>query len=577
VRRTGALLAVLLTLLALPAAASAAPQWFAPQAISPFGWTVGNVDIDPAGNAVAILSGPNGLATTTRPVGGAFGPPEGIPFVVGDGGGMVATDDHGGAVVAWQEGAEPRLMTTTRPAGGAWSPPVEAGRPDFNSGYWQLVVGPDGTTAVIWNNGGSFRVAVRPPGGSFGAPQDVGPIAGHIELDPPQAVIDGSGRLFVFFTSTGRNSQTAEYAEKPPGLSFLPTKVAMENVGPMPGVAAVSEGGALAYFAMRDVPNTPDVYLDYESAIAVREIGESEFGEAATVSANGAYGDVAVADDGSALALWPEGPQNGRLSWLNATLRSADGTIGPPQTISAKTGVVSSPEVGIDAGGDAVAIWEQGGPPTSSFPGVDPTHIEGAVRSAGGAFDAHRALSGDARYQSSSLAVAPSGTAVAVWSEAMGQGTCVKAVVRAEASLPGNAKTCAAVPAPSVPGRKRVLTLADGLPPGLKFTGSKTQKLAGPAIAVTAACTEPCVLSATGAVSVGNAARSYKLRSAKTRLLPAGRKAKLRLKLSKKTYRATRKALKHHRKVTVAIKVTAKDRRGNRKTFKRKLRLKARR
>jgi hypothetical protein len=229
----------------------------------------------------------------------------------------------------------------------------------------------------------------------------------------------------------------------------------------------------------------------------------------------------------------------------------------------------------MDDSGDAVVMWHQGTARVGLFEALfEPKRVTAAVRPAGGSFGAPVVLSPttvrDSSDQSSALSVSRSGTAVAIWTETTGDRSCVKAVVRAERALPGNARTCADVPQPIVPGR----AAADTTPPGLRFAGSRTLALTKPVLTVTASCTEACVLSATGSVTTAGASRTFKLKGSKTKLLPAGKKVKLKLKLTKRSYKAIRKALKRKRKVKAVIKVTARDKGGAKRTFKRTLKLK---
>ena len=117
-----------------------------------------------------------------------------------------------------------------------------------------------------------------------------------------------------------------------------------------------------------------------------------------------------------------------------------------------------------------------------------------------------------------------------------------------------------------------VLGTKDVTAPKAKLSGAKTQK-AGRSVSVTVACDEACVVNASGTVSVPGAAKVFKLGKAR-KSIRAGGKAKLKLKVSKKTLRAIRRALRRKRKVRATIKLRIADTAGNTRRSSRKIRLK---
>jgi hypothetical protein len=109
----------------------------------------------------------------------------------------------------------------------------------------------------------------------------------------------------------------------------------------------------------------------------------------------------------------------------------------------------------------------------------------------------------------------------------------------------------------------------DATAPDLTLSGKKKQKL-GKAVSVTARSDEACVALASGTLRVG--AKRFKLKKV-TKSLVAGRKATLKLRLSKKAQQAAKRALKRHRKVVAQVKVLATDAAGNATMTSRRVRL----
>ena len=132
------------------------------------------------------------------------------------------------------------------------------------------------------------------------------------------------------------------------------------------------------------------------------------------------------------------------------------------------------------------------------------------------------------------------------------------------------------------PGTSPFLPTAGGTPPSsivrtkpvLALAAADTQRvLRRKAIVVQAGCAATCTLTASATVSLAGASRSLKLRAV-TRSAANGKQVRLRLKLSGKTLRAVRRALRRGKKVTATVRVVATDPSGGTRTAKRKVRLK---
>jgi spore coat-associated protein N len=87
-----------------------------------------------------------------------------------------------------------------------------------------------------------------------------------------------------------------------------------------------------------------------------------------------------------------------------------------------------------------------------------------------------------------------------------------------------------------------------------------------------ATCDQSCTVVATGRMSVPGAAKSYKLVTAR-RSLPAGGKAKLKLKLPRSLRKPLRAALKAHRRVVAPITISATGASGAASRVQRKIRI----
>ncbi len=109
--------------------------------------------------------------------------------------------------------------------------------------------------------------------------------------------------------------------------------------------------------------------------------------------------------------------------------------------------------------------------------------------------------------------------------------------------------------------------------PTLVLAAARTQHLLGKrSIEVHGGCLAACTLKATATISLPGASKSLKLRGI-SRKAASGKVLTLRIKLSKKTMRAVRRAMRRGKKVTATITVVATDASGA-SSAKRKVRLK---
>ncbi|MGH2978580.1 MAG: hypothetical protein ACRDLQ_02955 [Solirubrobacterales bacterium] len=106
----------------------------------------------------------------------------------------------------------------------------------------------------------------------------------------------------------------------------------------------------------------------------------------------------------------------------------------------------------------------------------------------------------------------------------------------------------------------------------LSLRGNTTQRIARRrAVFVRVTADEAVRLSAKGTLSVPGASRAFKLHRARA-AVTAGQTRKLRLRISKKTARAARRALRRKRRVRATVTVTAVDAAGNRSSARRRIR-----
>lgn len=113
---------------------------------------------------------------------------------------------------------------------------------------------------------------------------------------------------------------------------------------------------------------------------------------------------------------------------------------------------------------------------------------------------------------------------------------------------------------------------ADREAPVLRLGGPRRQRLTRRGLLVRARCSEPCRLRALGRLGLSRRGKRLRLREVRRRLA-AGRTASLRMKASRSTRAAVRRALRRGRRVSALVTVRVRDGAGNLRVARRRVRL----
>ena len=359
-RRAGLLLLIVFGALLGPASAIAGPTWLAPTQLSPSkeGSNFPDVAMDARGNSVAVWSAPEGsgverIEASVRPAGGSWsGPVPLSPGGVKAQSPQVAVDDAGDATVVWsqEEGSATVLRSVTMPAGSGWAPAVNVSTAGDEPAGFDLAVGRSGEAIVVYEDRGGgkprARVTTRQAGGAWTEAVTVS-AAGEEAFDPSVSLGDGGTAAVVWPVNEG--------------------------------VRAVERPAAGTW--------SKPVYI---------------------VTGEGSYSPaIAVAPDGEAIAVWRKS-ENGKGAFLQSASETGGGW-SPPQELGVGFFYSGAPRIAIDAGGEAVALWERSESSVLS--------ILSASRARGGAWSAPTELSHpdeEASY-APNLAISPVGQVAAVW------------------------------------------------------------------------------------------------------------------------------------------------------------------
>ena len=340
----------------------------------------------------------------------------------------VGIDRRGNTTFTWttfqQATGDVVVQMRKRTAAGAFAAPQTLSTTGHDAQYAHVAVNGAGAGVAVWqlDNGDAnattpvqgrastaggalspiFAVSAR-PGGNF-----------SFEFANPKVAIDAAGN--ATFTWTGRDSNQDERAyarRRSAGGTLGPTFVLSPPGGSDARMAVNAGGTAVFVWVWNDGAGHNLIQARRLSAAGtlgpIRTIAQGLPGSGGGGLPTG-NPQVGVDRDGNALIVWeqPDGQGpcgiNGCPKILSRTLSNSDAVGAVPQTYSTTVSGGRSPQVAVDANGNAVVSWLHGG-------------VEFRTRSAGGALGPLRNFSTSTGATEPVLKGDPAGNIVAVWKD----------------------------------------------------------------------------------------------------------------------------------------------------------------
>lgn len=326
-------------------------------------------------------------------------------------------------------------------AGGAWALPTLLENDDIGPSFSRmaLVMDDNGVATAVWGQDfGAFpavfttrrALAARmAANGSWGPSVDIDfPVASGINgvTLTPRLAVNANGDVAVGWTASipaGPNS--GQYAAANLftqaggwGNPVLLTPGVGGNNSVLEDIAIAADGSAAASLHLFPY-TTPGAT---RSVMLARYAPGSGWGGAVEVdqtTAESLFSRVALADDGTAVVNWQQASFGGNLLYTNTV--SPGGSVGTPVMLSAGTGsIINGHTMRRDAAGNVIALWG------AYEPGL---RLVSRVRDAAGTWGAQSgvwSLASNIGFDTdAALAVAPDGTAAAVWIVNDGTGNSV--------------------------------------------------------------------------------------------------------------------------------------------------------
>jgi hypothetical protein len=334
---------------------------------------------------------------------------------------QVAIDGSGGAVAVWarSDGSHEVIQASARPAGASWGPAVDLSESGRDSKAPQVAVDPAGDVVAVWArfNGSHWVIqgASRPAGGGWTPSTDIS--NSEKSAEEPEVAVDPGGRATAVWSRYDGFDDIVQSAQLAPGPGSLwsqPVDLSKEGENAEePQVGVDAAGDAVAVWSRLEGTDT--------IAQAAFRPGSGGWGGAEDLSEAG--GDatgpqVAVDSGGSAVAIWS------RAAGGADTVEAADMTPGghwlKAEDLTGAGEDATEPDVAL-AGGRAVAVWSLAGPGPYST-------IQSREKSTGG-WQPSQDLTTRGLTQtvvSPHVALDPAGNAAAVWARSGASPTVIE-------------------------------------------------------------------------------------------------------------------------------------------------------
>ncbi|SEB50645.1 PKD domain-containing protein [Nocardioides exalbidus] len=272
---------------------------------------------------------------------------------------VVEVDAAGNATAVWvsKSGTTYVVRASSRPAAGAWSAAVALSGDVGAAVAPQLAANDRGDLVAVWESGPSttsrIQASVRGASGGWSAAETLSE-AGQ-GASSPSVTIDRTGRATVLWVrSDGTNRRVQASSRGANGAWSTPTTLSEAgNAARQPSVGVDGTGRLTAVWGRSDGANyrvqsstrAPDG--DWTVASTISDAGQSA--SAPT---------VAVADDGTATALWIR--SDGASPRIQATSRPQGSGWSIPVNISdPDQNVFGGPAAAVDAAGVVTVAWSQ--------------------------------------------------------------------------------------------------------------------------------------------------------------------------------------------------------------------------
>jgi hypothetical protein len=374
------------------------------------------IAVDADGNATAVWKRFNGtndiIQSSTKPFGGIWQTTPDDLSVLGQNAlsPQIAVDANGNATVVWQEfnGTNWVIQSSTKPFGGIWqATPDDLSAPGQDALLPQIAVDVNGNATAVWKRFNGTNDIIQSSTKLFGGiwqttPDDLSASGQNALLH--QIAVDANGnatavwlRNFIIQSSTKPFNETWQAVPddlSAPGQTASEPQIAVDANGnatavwwrfnginniiqsstkPFGGtwqspddlsVAVAGQDALGPQIAVDANGNATAVWQEFNGTNNIIQSSTKPFGgiwqaipdDVSTPGQDARFSQIAVDANGNATAVW------GRYSGTNNVIQSSTKPFGgiwqtTPDDLSVHSQAVGSPQIAVDASGNATAVW----------------------------------------------------------------------------------------------------------------------------------------------------------------------------------------------------------------------------
>jgi hypothetical protein len=326
----------------------------------------------------------------------------------------IALNGRGEGVAVWLNhyGFNWNIAAAVRSASGEWQQPTVISTPGHIGFHPEVAVDSKGDAIAVWRDGDSEQIeaAIHKAGGEWDAPVAIS-AAGNNEK--PTVALDSGGEAVIVWERQEGSRYIIQAAVGSVESGVWQEPVDLSTPGQAAGnpqVAMDSEGEATAVWQSYDEG-------DYYIQAATGSIGHDAWRKPIDLSVSGPLADqvtanprITVNEAGEAIATWERGGFELEPYATQVAVRLIGGEWEAPSTLSSSSSPSADfPQVALDATGDSVVVWENRG--------AEVPPIQSATRPAGSdAWQSPVDLAGSTgKTYSPDVAMDANGEALAVW------------------------------------------------------------------------------------------------------------------------------------------------------------------
>jgi len=323
-----------------------------------------SVGIDDAGNAVAVFAAFDGanfvIQGSTLPFGGvAWTAPVTISATGQDSENpRVTVKSNGDAVAVWSrfDGSNEIVQSSQLPFGGSWTSAADVSSTGIDGLFARVVMNTSGQTVTVWANFDGVNYSIAASSLQFGGLWTMlfdasAPNPGENQKNPRVAIDQNGNAVAVWERDTG-SSETIQASTIPFGGSpSAPMTISGSGSAFSPAIDIDDGGNAIA------------LWSEFNGTDAVIRSAQLPFGgnwstpvDITAAGESGTLSQVKFDVNSNVVAIWS------RYDSANAVIKGSTMLFGggwsTPVNISDVSESSSHPVLGIDIGGNAIAVWD---------------------------------------------------------------------------------------------------------------------------------------------------------------------------------------------------------------------------